>query len=120
MQKIIRSRNASGKSNAVCLNEIVIPDELQYTYKKSRQVSQRFTIELWNLHDRVKLDLPRTKYNLEAWHSRIKTDTRHNLTANKVVEFFRLEQNNIELDLLLLFTGSQIKLIIVQIIWNYF
>ncbi|CAF1011078.1 unnamed protein product, partial [Brachionus calyciflorus] len=221
-QKIILSLNAGGKLNAVCLNDILIPDELQYTYKNSkffygdsgqnvtnriifftteqnlkflstysewyydgtfeisptlfkqvytkhiiirgttlpilyallpnkqtfipwsdvfqgfeiikknssnnaiffinyvqnnyigtiqqgRQMSPRFPIELWNLHDRVKLDLPRTNNDIESWHSRIKTEYRNNLTVNKVIAFFRFEQNNIKLDLLLLFTGSLIK-----------
>ena len=70
------------------------------TIRQGRQVSPRFPIELWNLHDRVKLDLQRTNNNVESWHSRIKTDARHNLTVNKVIEFFKLEQNNIESDLL--------------------
>ncbi|RNA05670.1 hypothetical protein BpHYR1_025989 [Brachionus plicatilis] len=57
-------------------------------------MSIRFPIDIWNLHERVKKDLPRTSNNVESWHSRIKSDARHNLTVNKVVEFFRLEQSS--------------------------
>ncbi|CAF1137041.1 unnamed protein product [Brachionus calyciflorus] len=77
--------------------------------KKDKRSSPRFPIEFWNLNERVKQDLPRTNNNVESWHSRIKSDTRHNLTVNKVVDFFHLEQNNMETDLLLLFSGNQLK-----------
>lgn len=79
--------------------------------KGNKLSKARFPIELWNLHERVKLDLPRTNNNVESWHSRIKPDSCKNLTVKKVVEFFRLEQNNMETDLVLLFNGEQIKVI---------
>lgn len=58
----------------------------------------RFPIDMWNLHERVKQNLPRTNNNVEAWHSRIKPDVRNNLSLAKVVELLLLEQSNMESD----------------------
>ncbi|CAF1118057.1 unnamed protein product, partial [Brachionus calyciflorus] len=69
----------------------------------------RFDIELWNLFDRVKKDIPRTNNDVESWHSRIKFDARQNLTVAKVVELFRLEQNYTETNLVNLFNGDVLK-----------
>lgn len=77
--------------------------------KDGKRVSARFPISLWNLNENVKAGLPRTNNNVESWHSRIKPDVSKNLTVEKVVEFFRLEQNNMETDLVLLFSGETIK-----------
>ena len=77
--------------------------------KDGKRVSARFPISLWNLNGRVKAGLPRTNNNVESWHSRIKPDVSKNLTVDKVVEFFRLEQNNMETDLVLLFSGETLK-----------
>ncbi|CAF0844492.1 unnamed protein product [Brachionus calyciflorus] len=62
--------------------------------------------ETWNVYERVKLNLPRTNNNVESWHSRIKPDARKNLTISKVVELFRLEQSNMEADLIKLLKGE--------------
>ena len=56
----------------------------------------RFPISTWNLHERIKRDLPRTNNNVEAWHSRINQDTKKNLTVNKTIEIFRKEQSLME------------------------
>ena len=77
--------------------------------KDEKRMIPRFPISLWNLHERVKNDLPRTNNNVESWHSRIKPDVSKNLTVKKVIEFFRLEQNNMETDLVLLFGGETLK-----------
>ena len=77
--------------------------------KDDKRVVPRFPISLWNLNARVKAGLPRTNNNVESWHSRIKPDASKNLTVKKVVEFFRLEQNNMETDLVLLFSGETLK-----------
>ncbi|CAF1060993.1 unnamed protein product [Brachionus calyciflorus] len=69
----------------------------------------RFDIELWNLFDRVKKDIPRTNNDVENWHSRIKFDARQNLTVSKVVELFRLEQNFTETNLVNLFNEDVLK-----------
>ena len=47
--------------------------------------------------------------NAESWHSRIKPDTRNDLTINKVVELFRLQQSNIEADLIRVLSGQTSK-----------
>ena len=53
----------------------------------------RFGIDLWNVHDRVKKNLPRTNNEVESWHSRIKPDAKQNLSEAKEVELFRQEQS---------------------------
>ncbi|RNA37123.1 hypothetical protein BpHYR1_012687, partial [Brachionus plicatilis] len=61
---------------------------------KGKRVVPRFPIDIWNLHERVKLGLPHACKNM---------------TVKKAIEFFRLEQNNMETDLLILFSGETIK-----------
>ena len=50
------------------------------------RIRPRFLKELWNVFDRLNENLPRTNNDVESWHSRIKPDTRQNLTVGKVVE----------------------------------
>ncbi|RMZ96587.1 hypothetical protein BpHYR1_017597 [Brachionus plicatilis] len=69
----------------------------------------RFEMELWNLFERVKNNIPRTNNDVESWHSRLKYDARQNLTVAKVVELFRLEQSYMESGLVSLFNGDVIK-----------
>lgn len=82
---------------------------IENNYVGSFTKKPRYQIECWNLHERVKLDLPRTSNNVESWHSRIKPDARNNLTINKVVELFRLEQSNMEADLIQVLSGETIS-----------
>ncbi|RNA28189.1 MULE transposase domain [Brachionus plicatilis] len=61
---------------------------LQYVennYVGTNSKKPRFSLDLWNLHERVKRDLPRTNNNVESWHSRIKPDARKNLTVAKEI-----------------------------------
>lgn len=74
--------------------------------KKGIRINPRFPMDLWNVNDRIKLDLPRTNNNVESWHSRLKPDVRQNLCVAKVVELFRQEQNYMESDLVRLFKGE--------------
>ncbi|RNA30568.1 hypothetical protein BpHYR1_054278 [Brachionus plicatilis] len=49
----------------------------------------KLNLENYNLKN---LENNNLKYNVESLHSRIKSDARNNLTINKIVELFRLEQ----------------------------
>ena len=66
----------------------------------------RFPIELWNVNQRVKDKKSRTTNKVEAWHGTVTPDARQNLTVNKTVELFRLEQNNMEANLVKLLKGE--------------
>ena len=76
----------------------------------SFRVEPRFPIETWNLHNRVKKNLPRTNNNVEGWHSRIQADTRKHLTVPKVVELFRQEQSLAETDYIKLLNGEKLHI----------
>ncbi|RNA08693.1 hypothetical protein BpHYR1_014524 [Brachionus plicatilis] len=78
-------------------------------YIRNKNGKARFSIDLWNVHERVKLNLPRTNNNVESWHSRIKPDARNSLTIDKVVELFREEQSNMESDLAQVLGGQVLK-----------
>ncbi|CAF0901798.1 unnamed protein product, partial [Brachionus calyciflorus] len=70
---------------------------IENNYIGVERSNARFQVDIWNLYERVKRDLPRTNNNVESWNSRIKPDAKKNLTVAKVVELFRLEQNNMEM-----------------------
>ena len=55
-----------------------------------------FPIELWNVNKRVIEDLPRTNNPIESWHKQFEMDCKKHPSFNKLVEQFRLEQNNTE------------------------
>lgn len=46
---------------------------------RSSRVKPRFDIEFWNVYDRVRKNLPRTKNAVENWHMRIQSDERKHL-----------------------------------------
>ena len=53
-----------------------------------------FGIEVWNVYKRVVEDLPRTNNSLEAWHKVFEMSCNKHPTVNKIVQQFRLEQQN--------------------------
>jgi hypothetical protein len=53
-----------------------------------------FEIGVWNVYDRVVDDLPRTNNSLESWHKVFELSCKKHPTVNKIVEQFRLEQQN--------------------------
>ena len=78
-------------------------------FKKNSMTSRvepRFPICIWNLHDRVKKNLPRTNNNVESWHGKVTQDTKKNLTVNKAIELFRKEQGLMECNYVKLVNGE--------------
>lgn len=61
--------------------------------KQVRRVP-RFSIKLWNLYDRLLMDLPRTNNSIEAWHKSSELDVKKHTSFNKLVEHFRKEQKH--------------------------
>ena len=55
-----------------------------------------FDIDLWNINIRVMQDLPRANNSIESWHKQFEIDCKKHPSFNKIVEQFRLEQNNTE------------------------
>ncbi|CAF0828461.1 unnamed protein product [Brachionus calyciflorus] len=90
------------------LNPIISYFESNYVgrLKMGNRISPRFPKELWNVFDRVNENLPRTNNDVESWHSRIKPDTRQNLTVGKL---FPQEQSFMESNLVSIFQGSKNK-----------
>jgi hypothetical protein len=60
---------------------------------KSRKAPM-FSIDLWNVYKRVAEDLPRTNNPVEVWHKVFELSCQKHSTVNKLIEQFRLEQNN--------------------------
>lgn len=103
-QQIIRKSNAESGygSNAKCLTDLVIPECLQITHKNVK----------FYYGDSGKDDINRvifftTSQNLKLMSTY--SDLYCDGTVKKAIEFFRLEQNNMETDLLILFSGETIK-----------
>ena len=74
--------------------------------KSWKKCKPRFAVELLNLFDRVKENLPRTNNIVESWHASVKYDAKQNMTVGKVVELFHLDQSYMELNLLNIFQGK--------------
>ncbi|RNA35807.1 hypothetical protein BpHYR1_001897 [Brachionus plicatilis] len=79
------------------------------TYIGKENKPARFPVAMWNLHERVKLNLPRTNNNVESWHSRIKPDARNNMSLVKIIELLMLEQSNMESNYAKVSTGEQLS-----------
>ena len=60
---------------------------------KSRKAPM-FSIDLWNVYKRVAEDLPRTNNPVEVWNKVFELSCQKHSTVNKLIEQFRLEQNN--------------------------
>ena len=84
---------------------------IENNYVGSESKKPRFQIDFWNLHNRVKLELPRTNNSIESWHSRISKEACKNITMKKVIDLFKIEQSIMESDLVLLFSGKQLKMV---------
>ncbi|CAF0933776.1 unnamed protein product [Brachionus calyciflorus] len=105
---VIQAFSLIKKDSPTYFNQILNYFENNYKgkVKDFKQTEPRYPIEIWNLYERIKLDLPRTNNSVESWHSRLKPDVRQNLSVAKVVELFRLEQDYMEADLVKLFKGE--------------
>ena len=68
-----------------------------------------FTIDLWNIHDRIVNGLPRTNNSLESWHKQFELDAKKHQTVFKLVEQFRLEQKNTDILRVQLMCGDVYK-----------
>ncbi|RMZ97756.1 mule transposase domain [Brachionus plicatilis] len=75
----------------------------------TQRVIPLYSIETWNVFDRVKRRLPRTNNNVENWHSRIQADVRKKMNMLMVVEILRLEQSKSENDYAILSIGEVLK-----------
>jgi len=69
----------------------------------------RYTIESWNVHERVLSKRPRTKNNVENWHEKVNNKASKNLTLYKLVELLRGEQSKVEIELVKLNMGESNK-----------
>ena len=66
-------------NHSICCGQTEVPvlDYFQRTYvgvpgrggRHRGLIPLMFTITLWNMHDRVQANLPRTNNNLEGWHN---------------------------------------------------
>ena len=56
-----------------------------------------FSIDIWNVYKRVNEDLPRTNNSLEAWHKVFELGCKKHPSVNKIIEQFRLEQQNADI-----------------------
>ena len=56
-----------------------------------------FSLEIWNVFQRVNDELPRTNNSLEAWHKVFELGCKKHPTVNKIIEQFRLEQQNTDI-----------------------
>ena len=59
-----------------------------------------FPIELWNIHDRVSANLPRSNNSIEGWHNAFaKRVSIAHPTINKLTDKIRREQSKFEVDI---------------------
>ena len=67
---------------------------------RNRRAEPRFSIPLWNVHDRVTDGLPRTNNSVEAWHRSFQqTIDCHHPSFFKLIGQFQNEQDKVEIDI---------------------
>lgn len=90
---------------AICpQNMDLIIDYWEDTYigrqRRNRRAVPKFPISIWNVHDRVLNDLPRTNNSVEGWHRAFQqTLDCHHPSVYKLVDQFLKEQNRVEIQL---------------------
>lgn len=68
--------------------------------RRNRRSVPLFPISVWNMFNRVTSDLPRTNNSVEGWHRAFQqTVDCHNPSIFKIIEHFRKEQNQMEIQL---------------------
>ena len=65
-----------------------------------------YPIKIWNCYSRILNDEETTNNSLEAWHQQFEFDVGKHPTINKLIEQFRLEQQNTELLIVQLNSGD--------------
>ena len=66
--------------------------------RRNQRANPRFSLQLWNVRDRVIENLPRTNNSVEAWHRAFQqTIDGDHPSVYKLVEQFRREQDHYEL-----------------------
>ncbi|CAF0836238.1 unnamed protein product [Brachionus calyciflorus] len=78
---------------------------------KKVRVAPRFPFETfsrctWNLYDRIITCQPRTTNAVEAWHNALRSDEKNHLKINELVEKLRVEQSNMECNLVKVKAGE--------------
>ena len=79
--------------------------------QRGRRRRPLYDIDLWNVHDRVQDDLPRTNNSIEGWHRAF--DQRVGIThptIRRLVNKIRKEQANNEITLVQLSAGVSVRL----------
>jgi len=68
--------------------------------RRNRRANPRFAVDLWNVHDRINDNLPRTNNSVEAWHRAFQqtVDCNHP-SVFKLINHFRLEQDHVEIEI---------------------
>ena len=56
-----------------------------------------FSIDIWNVFRRLVDDLPRTNNSLESWHKVFELSCKKHPTVHKIIEQFKLEQQNTDI-----------------------
>ncbi len=73
---------------------------------KNNRQGPLFPIAIWNVHDRVMNDNHRTNNSLESWHKQFEADLdMKHPTINRLIEAFRKEQRNTEMNYIQLTGG---------------
>ena len=66
--------------------------------RRGRRANPRFSLQIWNVHDRVVVNLPRTNNSVEAWHRSFQqTVDGDHPSVYKLVKHFIQEQDHYEL-----------------------
>lgn len=66
--------------------------------RRNRRANPRFSLELWNMRDRVNDNLPRTNNSVEAWHRAFQqTVDCHHPSIYNLIAHFRKEQDHVEI-----------------------
>ena len=84
--------------------------KIQWIFIGTGRKKPQFPIELWNVHDRVSQNLPRSNNSIEGWHNAFaqRVSITHP-TINKLTAKIRTEQSKFEIDIAQIRLGHEPK-----------
>lgn len=84
--------------------------KIQWNFIGTGRKKPKFSIELWNVHDRVSANLPRSNNSIEGWHNAFaqRVSIAHP-TINKLTAKIRTEQSKFEIDIAQIRQGHEPK-----------
>ena len=107
---ILKKHGLVNQKEEVAFFSILDKFEIYPTFLVAGQKKPQFDHELWNIHDRVVANIPRSNNSVEGWHNTFANRVAiSHLNIVKLAEKIRREQSKFEVDMGKILKGHDIK-----------